>query len=182
MFATISDVSFMSHGIQFHTYPFPPASIFPAQLLAWHAVQEIVIHAAPPEVRTKQGEVLFIPATQTDALAQASHVHAIPLVNRVDLWELILEPFVDTVFGEAHQERTLSVLEAHGIDRDACSDLRRRISTRMLAYNAVLWEWVHLGQYDLLVAHRPFMRRERFEQLYWSSMDIAHIHAEDPMN
>lgn len=164
--------TFSTTGIHFHRYPFQPATVFPDKFLPWDAVQEMV-PGWPPEVRTRQGEVLFVSAEHEDALKAAVQAAGIPLVKRFDVWDMILTPFLDTEFDEATHEHILAMLEANGISREECQQLRARVAQPMLAYNALLWDWVHLGLYDLLLAHRPLLATADFRAFYWEAMAIA---------
>jgi hypothetical protein len=163
---------FSQTGIQFEHYPFPPASVYRAGFLPWTAISEVV-PGAPPEVRTHAGEVLFISAVQTDELYAATDAAGIPTVRRVDVWDLILTPFLDTVFDAAYHERVLLRLDANGISRAECQQIRERVREPMLSYNALLWDWVHLGLYDLLNAHLSVLSKQAFRTFYWEAMAIA---------
>lgn len=163
---------FTSAGIQFEHYPFPPASVYPAQFLPWETVSELVL-GMPPEVRTHAGEVLFVSAAQTQELTAAAETAGIPTVRRVDVWDLILTPFLDTTFDEAYHEHLLVYLESNGISRDECQHIRNQVREPMLDYNALLWDWVHLGLYDLLLAHIARLSQQAFQAFYWEAMAIA---------
>jgi predicted metal-dependent HD superfamily phosphohydrolase len=43
----------------------------------------------------------------------------------------------------------------------------------MWEYNSKVWEWMHLGQYDLLLAHRDVLDHRAFQEFYWESIRIA---------
>jgi hypothetical protein len=176
----VKEVAFADDGIRFARYPYPGASVFPNGVAPYAAIREVDPDAAPPEVRLASGEILFVPATQRDALRRVVAERGLAIVRRVDVWDLLLEPFLDTEFDAAHEERTLEQLAETGVPRDEALRLRRRFGPRMLRYNAILWDWTHLGLSDLLDAHvgrlvlawLPFVRR-RFERLYWEAMAIA---------
>lgn len=57
---SMQPITITPEGIQFQRYPFKPASVFPDGLLPWHNIREIIPTGAPPEIRTHQGEVLFV--------------------------------------------------------------------------------------------------------------------------
>ena len=169
-------------GITFRRYPFPPASVCRDRHLPWSKIRDLDPDAAPPEIRTADGETLFVHAKQAVELRNACDAAGLPIVPRVDVWDLLLEPYLDTSFDAEDQERTRSKLEACGISRQETTRIRRRVGATMLAYNAVLWDWVHLGLYDLLTAsrrsptwltlgHRLLPRR--YAKFYWWAMEIA---------
>jgi hypothetical protein len=175
---TSLDVEFLEAGIAFHGYPFPPASIYPSGVLGYDAIREVLPDMAPPEVRTHRGEVLFISAVQKEQLRAAAEQHGLPIVARVDMWDFILEPFLDTEFSEQDQARTLQILRENGIDSQRCEALRSRVGAAMYRYNfaTMLWEWVHLGLYDLLLAIQDDLNwtlSDGMEAFYWEAMSIA---------
>lgn len=148
----LDDVEFTANTVRFAAYPFPPASIYPGQSLPVTAIRDADSSTFPPEIRTHRGETLFVPATQGQALQQFCHDHAIPLRARPDIWAGLLEPFVDTEFTTERQSATIARLHRAGLDTGQVADTRARVKTTMLSYNAVVWDWFHLGLYDLLDA------------------------------
>ncbi|KAB8142222.1 hypothetical protein F8S13_14615 [Chloroflexia bacterium SDU3-3] len=147
-------ITITESGIQFAHYPFQPASVYPDGLLAWADVREVVIQAFPPEVRTRQGEVLFVEKASEAELVDAALQRGLPCVRRVDVWSLLLDPFLDTEFDDAVKAGTARTLAECGIAPDEQEAIRARFSALMISYNfdTMLWEWVHLGLYDLLYA------------------------------
>jgi hypothetical protein len=176
------DMRFSDTGIEFPDYPFPPASVHGDPLLRYADIRDVDPSTAPPEVRTRGGETLFVSATHADALRDAVAKVGLRVARRLDVWDLLLEPFLDTTFDAAHQERTLRTLEAVGVSRPETERIRARVGPTMLAYNGVLWDWVHLGLYDLLSAMRwPFTGEgirnrvlpSHYRSFYWEAMEIA---------
>jgi hypothetical protein len=171
----IGDVRFAPGAVVFHSYPYPGARVYPSGEVAWSEVEEVDPDAAPPELRVR-GETLFISATHKDELRRAAEAHGVPSVPRVDVWDLLLEPFIDTTFDEADQERTLDRLEQNGIPRDEAAAIRATVRKPMLAYNSIIWDWVHLGMYDLLSAHlhlRRTVSEAAFVEFYRWAQEIA---------
>ncbi|MBI4850886.1 MAG: hypothetical protein HY819_03570 [Acidobacteria bacterium] len=177
-----SKTYFRPEGIFFQNYIFKAASVYPSGLVSYTNIQEILPAAFPPEIRTKQGEILFIPAELKRELERVAQINQIPLVSRVDVWSYILDPFLDTEFSPEDQENTLRLLEENNISRLECQTIRDSISEAMYAYNFTsgLWEWVHLGLYDVLAAnsgilsgHRHTLPEEKFKDFYYRAMEIA---------
>lgn len=174
MFTALSDVTLTDEYIEFHSYPFETASVAEIGVLPWSVVAEVLPDAAPPEVRTRDGEILFIRATQRDALVAAAAEAGAPCVQRLDVWALILEPFLDTTFDQEHQDRTLAALAECGVERQECLALRQEVALVMAGHNlkSGLWDTVHLGLYDLLHAYRAAGVPE-FAQRYRAALEIA---------
>jgi len=150
----IENVRFRPDKVVFGRYPFPGARVHPSGSVPWSEVVEVDPDAAPPELRIA-GETLFVAATRRDDLRRAAEAHGVPVVSRYDVWDLLLEPFLDTTFDSEQQAATVELLGRNGISPEEVRRIREAVGKRMLAYNALLWDWVHLGMYDLLSAHRP---------------------------
>ncbi|WP_280232525.1 hypothetical protein [Nocardia cyriacigeorgica] len=108
--------------------------------------------AIPPEIRTRTGITLFVSATQRAELGGFCAAHSIPIVRRFDVWAELLEPYLDTEFSDHDQRATIARLERVGIDADEVARIRERVGPVVDAYNALVWEWVHLGLRDLFEA------------------------------
>lgn len=101
----------------------------------------------PPTVRVGV-KLPMVSAVHRDKLAECAARHRIPVAARHDLvWGDILEPFLDTEFTDADQQRTMSRLEAAGIGPGQVAGLRDRFGPAMWLYNLAIprWEWGHLG-------------------------------------
>jgi hypothetical protein len=177
----IWSASIGAEGIELAPYDFPGSSFYPRGLCRWQDVREIHVPAWPPEART-ESEVLFVPATLREPLEGAAAAHRIPIVPRIDVWSLILEPFLDTEHDEAWREQTYASLSRCAIDRATCDAIREELEPAMMAYNfdSMLWDWTHLGLCDALLALRGELsgRRHRlpddeFAAFYRRAMDLA---------
>ncbi|MEW6732280.1 MAG: hypothetical protein AB1489_13205 [Acidobacteriota bacterium] len=178
----LGSVEFLSDGIRFTDYPYPPASIYPTGIVKYLSIEEIVINAIPPEVRTSE-DILFVSASLREQLMTVAKEQGIALTNRQDVWGLILEPFLDTEFTAAQQQATLELLEQNGIDRELSKRLRNRVAKAMWAYNfdSGLWDWCHLGLSDLLSALQGTLSgpehclpKEQFAAFYREAIKLAH--------
>src|SRR6185436_16892825 len=102
-------VDFSETGIAFSQYPYPAASLAATATVAWSQVVSIDSTATPPEIRVV-GEILFVPAPMREALVEWSGRHSVAQVRYIDVWALLLEPFLDTEFNDDDADRTLRVL------------------------------------------------------------------------
>src|SRR5687767_15220098 len=101
----LGTVEFGPDTVVFTGYPYPGSRVHRGGAIPWAEVVEVGPEAAPPELRTAD-EVLFIHAGRKDDLRRAAEEHGVPVVDRVDVWDLLLEPCLDTSFKEDDQERT----------------------------------------------------------------------------
>lgn len=164
---------FETDALVLKSYPLPRGRRSPR--VPHEALQEVCVDWIPPTVRTREGEYLFIEATQARELADFADRHGVPFVRRTDVWSLILEEFLDTEFSPQVQEGTLRLLEENGVSRAEVQAIRERVGKRMLVLTAITWEWTHYGLYDVLIAMRPrlFGSRRAFEQFTQEAMRLA---------
>lgn len=176
------EVAFEQDGLRFTRYPFDGASVHPRGFVPRLAIRDVDPEADPPEVRLHDGETLFLASTDAAALHRFAAQCSIERVRRVDVFALLLEPFLDTETSEAAHERTLAQLAALGIARARVEDMRARVERSMLRYNAASWNWTRLGLADLLRAQQserwlawiPSVRRRR-RALYVEAMALAEL-------
>ena len=130
------------------------ASVFPSGRVSWTEVREVEPKAFPPELRTRRGETLFVTGKQREDLAKHADAVGVEVRRSLDVWGLLLKPFLDTSFDPPEVARINEVLESLGISGTLRERVRRRIGPLMRAFNldSGLWEWTHLGLDDLLAA------------------------------
>jgi hypothetical protein len=116
------------------------------------AFQDADPAATPPEIRTVSGDTLFISARQRAELERFCQLNHVPIRKRPDVWGDLLEPFLDTEFTTEDEAATLSRLLKSGLPAPEVAQIRARVAPLMGAYNAIHWEWFHLGLADLLDA------------------------------
>ncbi|WP_354638423.1 hypothetical protein [Kitasatospora camelliae] len=120
------------------------------------AIRDADPSAAPPEIRTRAGETVFLAAAQAGRLEEFCRDHGIPLRRRPDVWADLLEVFLDTGFPPEHHAATAARLARLGLDAAATARIRAEVAPLMHRYYAVHWEWHHLGLADLLDAHATY--------------------------
>lgn len=159
----------------FEDYPFSCASIYKSLRLSAKDIESILPTRAPPEVWLNSGEIVFVSAESKEDLISFADQFSIRLEDRLDVWSLLTEECLDTEFSPEEQKRTLDLLAECGIPNAETSRIRSRIGKRLLAANSLWWEWIHLGQYDMLTANQGVFSvlTKRFKKLYWDSMEIA---------
>jgi hypothetical protein len=124
-------------------------------------VAELRLDRFPPEVVLHDRRIGFVSAAQRPALERFARDHAIPLRDRVDVWALLTEPFLDTAHDEAQKEATLVVLEGSGFTRAEVAAVREYLGFPMVALAVATWEWAHFGLWDVLQAHSLLLGRRK---------------------
>ncbi|GEE00134.1 hypothetical protein nbrc107696_05800 [Gordonia spumicola] len=172
-----ADVTFGDGVVTLREYPFPAASVVDRPVLHVARIRDVDPAACPPEIRTVDGETLFIVKALEPDLAAFAERNGIPQVRRPDAWGLLLEPFLDTSFTDEDARASIDALAEMGVGRDEARRVRRRVGRMMLAYNAIMWDWADLGLADLLTAAawRPdlLVLRGRARDFYAWAMEIA---------
>jgi hypothetical protein len=155
-------------------YPFQPSLAYKHKKLLANEIITIDLKATPPTIRIAD-ELIFVSAEKKEQLATFVAVNNIVTVERVDIWDWILEPFLDTEYSEQTHKRLTTLLESYGLTEDKVSEIREEVKTQMLKYNfdTMLWEWVHLGALDVLSAMRTKYNAEQFADFYKRVLEIA---------
>ena len=173
--------------IDFSGYLFECSSVSKAKELRASEIVEVTHDFfAPPAIRTADGELIFVPFDNEHGehkkLPDFYAKNHIPVRDVTDIWAMILDPFLDTEHSDAYIAGSYAALEKYGVSRRECESLRLEVAARMVAYNftSCLWEWVHLGLYDVLCASlgilsgdRHRLSNEEFKGFYWQAMEIA---------
>ena len=163
-------------------YPYTPATVFPNGVLAYDSIREICVTSLPFEIRTKRGELLLVPASNKDAMIAAAQARGIPILRRIDVWGLILEPFVDTEFTEKMDAKTRTELLATGVDEVTLTRMRDRLARIVGDYNLkFVWNWWGLSLFDAFDAIQfcsrikviQAMNDDEYKQFYWEAMELA---------
>ncbi|MDH5605616.1 MAG: hypothetical protein OEY93_01900 [Anaerolineae bacterium] len=175
-------IDFQAKVIEILNYPYPPSSVTQKSYLSPLEIDEIDPEKVMPEIRLKTGEILFFPAGLRSKLQKFARRHQIPLIKRVDVWSLILEPFLDRDFLEEQDLQTKETLKGLGLSPQEVDEIRAQVEDAMIAYNfeSMLWERDHLGLPDLLDAlmgrlsgSKYRLSPEEFQEFYSQAMEIA---------
>jgi predicted metal-dependent HD superfamily phosphohydrolase len=143
-------------------------------------IREVRLDRMPPEVVTHGGQVCFVSATLRPWLSLFCRANAVPLVNRVDVWSELAEPFLDTEFSNDQAAATLARLATCGLDEESVARIRASIGKTMLSMTAVTWEWCHYGHMDVLTAMKTTLSRTAFKSFARESMQISAMGSEQP--
>lgn len=133
-----------------------------------HGIKEIVQPIFAPFAWLKDGRVY--PLDNQSLLVQSfCDFHNIPLTKRDDVWGDLLEPYVDTEFSPEHQERTKNRLKENGFSEVEVTHIREKVGSKVLKYNSIVWDWVHLSYGDLFRAHEYTPEDVDHNFLSWAS-------------
>lgn len=173
MFAKLGTISFDPARREVHLARYP----FPAKRDITLRAQDIceIIDWYPPAIMTTQRDLLFFSREHWDTAQTFARQTGITLSDRRDYWSMILDPFLDTQFDDAHYARTDKALRQAGISTAIVDEIRTRLETPMLRLTGLTWEWQHYGLYDALAACQPLnpLKRAAWLDFYTSAIEIA---------
>jgi hypothetical protein len=173
-FAGLGEVTFDIESLTFKNYPFDNSFVAVNSKITRKDIVNICIRSAPPAIRVGN-ELIFISAEHKEELAAFADRNKISFSDRVEVWDWILEPFLDTEFTKEHKERLYGLLEKYDLDRQNVDRLRETVKEQMMKYNfdTMLWEWGMFGALDVLQAMKPKLNTEDFNSFYNLVMEIA---------
>ena len=160
-------------SITFVGYPFEPSKAFKQATFQPSDIDNINPTGYPPTIKVGE-ELLFVSANQKDELKILAADNNIRIADRPDIWNWILEPFLDTELTTETEQRLKNLLENYGLTVEKVKTIRAEVETHLLKYNfdTMLWEWGGLGLSDVLRAMRTKYDKERYREFYKKSMEI----------
>ena len=170
------------HEIEFFEYPFKCSYAFKHKTIPSSSIQEMSKSVIRPSILVNHNEFVFLLSDDMESLLSFCERNSIPVVNRIDVWGIILEYYLDTEQTELSKSISDKQLNQCGISLQECDLLRKEVAQRMIAYNftSCLWEWCYLGLYDVLCASIGILSGEDhhlsdsdFKKFYFRAMDIA---------
>lgn len=129
-------------------------------------INEVCIETLPPSFIINDNEVIFINYGQNKLLYEFALRNNIKVSKRLDIWEYLNTPYLDTEFEKTEKEKILVELEQNGISKSEVKKIRLKILPTMIM-NFFAWDWQYLGQYDYL------QWTALNDNKYWWSMEIA---------
>lgn len=173
-FLGLGQVTFNAASITFKKYLFENSVISATSTIPSGDILNICIKSTPPTIRIGN-ELIFISAVYKENLTAFAERNKIQLSARPELWDWILEPFLDTEFTDEYKERIYNLLGKYELSRQTVDHLRQTVKEQMMKYNfdTMLWEWGALGALDVLKAMRPKLNFADFNSFYKQVMEIA---------
>jgi hypothetical protein len=118
--------------------------------------------------------VIFFNHDSTEEIKEFSKANRLTISDRLDIWEIICKPFLDTESEVSDTE--YATLASYGIEPDEIEIIRRKAGPII----GMTMEWQYLGHWDLLISrqYRPDFIGNIFpgmsgKKFYWWTMEIA---------
>jgi hypothetical protein len=169
----VAEVEFGEATVAFRRYPYPPSSVFPDGVVSAEDIVELVENFRPPALRTTEGDFLVLPESALPEARAFAARNNVPVVRRVDVWALILEPFMDARTDRQTRAAMAEALRRSGLSAGRVLYLRWRTSLRVEFLHCLHWSWQHYGLADVLDALRTVRMSRRLERFYAEAMQIA---------
>ena len=111
---------FLDDAIEFNNYDFSPSRVYSEsgtkKVLA-REIDEIDLEGAPPVLKIGN-ELVFISAEHRSELESFAKRNNIEIDTRFDIWDAILEPFIDTEFTPENAKKNKENLEEYGLEEE----------------------------------------------------------------
>lgn len=150
-----------------------PEADYCGRFIPWSLVRDADPEATPPELRLTDGRTVFIASAHRERLATALAEAGVAVRRRPDVWQELLEPFLDTEYDDASRTRCEGRLHDWGFTDREIRDIRRRVRMRMLAETMVSWEWQWYGHADVLAATGQLPRARYLRFRRWADAIAA---------
>jgi len=129
-------------------------------------ISEINLHTYPPSLVYRNEEIVFVKQELKEQLEKFAELNKIQIVDRLDIWEHINRPYLDTEFEKDEKIESIKLLSKNGISKSELSLIRKKIAKTMFL-NFLVWEWTYLGLFDYL--SWTYLTKKK----YWWAMGIA---------
>lgn len=136
--------------------------------LPFSVINEIRTNTLPVTAKINTNEIIFLQGLDEKKCIEIKEKSNICLTTPTDNWSLLCDEFLDTEFSQEQKENVIQLLKENGIDKDEVSQIRKRISSRMLLHTFFSWEWMYYGQFDVLKQLWPLSHKK-----YCWTMEIA---------
>ena len=117
------------------------------------------------------GEIVFLNHDDKDRIKEFIKINKIKVADKVDVWNLLSNGFLDTEFSSEEKQDHQKILFENGFTENEIEKIKKRIKWTLSG----TWEWQYLGHWDLLAMKQ---NRNPFypyfgENFYWWTMKIA---------
>jgi hypothetical protein len=155
------------------SYPFEPSIAFPCKIIKASEIRAYCRNSIPTALIVAN-ELIFLSVNCKTALEAFVQMHQLHVLESLGNWDWITEPFLDTEFSPEAQMATLRLLSERGIAKEETARLRAEIAPTLIKYNfdTMLWEWAHLGLFDVLLAMRAQYNGMQYAEFYHRAIEV----------
>ena len=157
--------------IEFDFYEFYFSSLRKNSTLTIDRIKEVDLNTFPYSLEIDNGEIVFFNHDDRDRIKEFIKINKIQVSNRVDIWNLLSNDFLDTGFTTEEKQGHKKTLVENGFTENEIKKIKKRIKWTLSG----TMEWQYLGHWDLLAMKQnrnPFYPYYG-ENFYWWTMGIA---------
>ena len=147
-------------------YFFKQSSVNQTKKIETKDITEINLNTYPPSLVFKSREIIFLKQELKKEIEQFARQNKVPIINRLDIWEHINRPYLDTEFEKDEKIESIRLLSENGISKLELNKIRKKVVKTMFL-NFLAWEWTYLGLFDYL--NWTFLTKKK----YWWAMEIG---------
>ncbi len=147
-------------------YFFKQSSVNQTKRIETKNISEINLNTYPPSLVYNDKEIVFLKRELKKEIELFAKQNKIPINNRMDIWEHINRPYLDTEFEKDEKIESIKLLSENGISKSELNRIRRKVVKTMFL-NFLVWEWTYLGLFDYL--NWTFLTKRK----YWWAMEIG---------
>lgn len=166
-------INFYDDYIEISQYEFQISTVRENPIIYAKDINEVDFNTFPYSFVIHQNEVIFIEERYNTAFEEFVAKNNIKISNRIDIWKLINEVFLETKFPTEHYEKGLKILQQIGFTRQDIAQIRQKVGELMSGWGSVSWKSDYLGHYDLLLNKKQSFLLLFPKEFYWWSMEIA---------
>ena len=141
-------------------YYFSVSDLHTKKRLHANEIVEVYLNTMPPSVLTTSKEIIFLKNSLRPNIELFARYNRIPIVDRIDIWEHLNRPFLDSTFDENEKKLRLKKLAEAGIKQPELKRIQKRIAPTMLR-NILVWEYRYLGLFDYL--NWSYLTKEKYQ-------------------
>lgn len=157
--------------ILFDFYEFYFSSLKKNPLLTIDRINEVDFNTYPCSMDIDNGELIFFNHGDTDSIEEFVERNNIQRSEKIDVWRLLCDEFLDTELSDEEARRNHRTLLNLQFSESDLREVRDRIKWTLFG----TMEWVYLGHWDLLAMkqYRSLFYRLNGTSYYWWTMRIA---------
>ncbi|MFS4469705.1 hypothetical protein [Maribacter sp. 2210JD10-5] len=157
--------------IAFDFYEFHFSSLRKNKVLTLNRIKEVDFNTFPYTMKIDNGEIIFFNHGDTEEIKNFAERNHIKQSNKIDVWSLLCNEFLDTEIEKEEAEKQKATLLHLGFTESELTAIRKKIKWSLFG----TWEWTYLGHWDVLAMKQnrnPFYRFNG-ANFYWWTMEIA---------
>ncbi len=166
-------IKFHENSIEISQYEFQISTIRENSIINVEDIDEVSFNTYPYSFVIRKNEIIFIEERYNQEFEDFVKQHNIKISQRVDIWKLINEVFLETKFSNEHYENSIKALQNAGFTKQEIAQIRQKVGELMSGWGSVSWKNDYLGHYDLLLNKKQSFLLLFPKDFYWWSMEIA---------